>query len=197
MPGKKYLAEFIGAFLLTLAVSVSVKAGGAIPTPVVAGLALGLGVYFVGCISGEHFNPEITIALAAMKKIDWKTTCFYIAAQVAGAGLAILVIQFLFGAGIDLNNDNSKSIFLVEAMGAFVLALGVAAVVQKKVKEEMAGIVIGSSLLLGLTLTGGVSPGILNPAVAVGLQAISATYLLAPVVGAIAAMFLYNWVANK
>lgn len=194
---KKYFAEFVGTFLLTLAVSIAIKGGSPLPVPVIAGLALGIGVYFMGTISGAHFNPAITIALASIKKLEWKTAWYYIGSQILGAALAILVIKFLFVQTVDLNNDNAAPIFLVEALAAFVLALGVSTVVQRKVKDEMAGIIIGGSLLLGLMLTTAISPGIGNPAVAIGLKALSLTYIAAPIVGAVAAVFLYEWISSK
>lgn len=197
MPVKKYLAEFLGAFLLTLAVSVSIKVGSAVPTPVVAGLTLGMGVYFLGSVSGAHFNPAITIALAAIKKMDYKTAFFYVVSQILGAALAILVIKYLFIQTVNVTNANSLPVFFVEALGAFVLAMGVSSVVHGKVKEDASGFVIGGSLLLGIMLTTSISSGILNPAVAVGLQGVSVAYMLGPIVGASAAMFLYRWFMSR
>ena len=85
---------------------------------------------------------------------------------------------------------------LVEAIGAFVFVFGVSSVVWKKVDDDMSGLVIGGSLLLGIMLTGGFSFGILNPAVAlgVGLNAVGvAIYFIGPVIGALGGVWAYRW----
>ena len=67
---KKYIAEFIGTFALTLAVAGSLAATGGIPTALVAGITLGLFVFTIGRLSGAHINPAVTIGAWSMKKIS-------------------------------------------------------------------------------------------------------------------------------
>jgi len=57
-------------------------------------------VYSVGHISGAHINPAVTIALAATRKIDWRTASYYIAAQLVGATLGAL-LTFIILSGND------------------------------------------------------------------------------------------------
>lgn len=202
MKFQKYVAELLGTFILALAVSLSIISKGSIPTPVVAGLTLALLVYTLGGISGAHLNPAVTISLATIKKISPKDATIYVVMQFIGGCLALLASTALMGKGTGLADFPSDSInfatALVEALGTFMLVFGVSSVVHKKVGDEACGFVIGGSLFLGIMLTAGLSFGVLNPAVAVGLGlAQLPVYLLAPIVGGIIAAWTYNWLAEK
>lgn len=193
----KYIVECIGAFVLSFVVLAAVSGASApIAIPVIAGLTLGLFVYTIGAISGSHINPAVTIGLLSIKKITTNDAVMYIIAQILGAAFAIVVAKFLSlpmptaAPGAFVLGD-----FIAEALGAFVFAWGIAAVVYGKVRDDMSGMVVGGSLLLGLlvsSLAGGA--GILNPAVAFALNAVSITCLLAPIVGAIAGFQAYRMV---
>ncbi len=55
------------------------------------GLAVALGVYLSGRLSGGHLNPAVTLALAARGDVPGSRVLPYILAQVAGAFLASLL----------------------------------------------------------------------------------------------------------
>ena len=74
----KYLAEFVGTFLLTLAVSVCLASKFPVPTAVVAALTLGVSVYVFGAISGTHINPAITLGILSVGRISPKDAALYI-----------------------------------------------------------------------------------------------------------------------
>ena len=163
---QKYLAEMLGAFALTLGVYLSLSLGMPLATPFVAALILGLGVYTLGPISGAHFNPAISIAMAGVKKLKWEVAFFYVISQFVGALLAMYFADFMMsGGGVDLTAGNDLKIGIAEALGAGVLAFGVAAATYKKVHEAASGITVAWSLLLGILLSSGFSNGIVNPAV--------------------------------
>ncbi|MFT4214524.1 MAG: aquaporin Z [Microbacterium sp.] len=64
------------------------------------GLTVVAGAYAWGPISGGHFNPAITLGLAAAGRFAWKDTIGYIVAQLIGGVLATSVIALVgvFGA---------------------------------------------------------------------------------------------------
>src|SRR6478752_10216851 len=100
-------AEFLGTFILVLGGCGAAVLAGKLFAPLVSGtaatptvfatgvglvgiaLAFGLtvlgGVYAFGHISGGHFNPAITIGLAAAKRFAWKDAVPYIVTQVIAA----------------------------------------------------------------------------------------------------------------
>lgn len=190
------IAEAIGTFTLVLAVQmVPHTANPIIATPLLAAIVVGLFVYTIGGRSGCHINPAITIGLWSIKKIETKTAFSYISAQIIGAALAIATAAYLiYDTAITFSTiPSSLATFMAEAVGTAILAFGVAAVVYGKVKDEASGLVIGTSLLIGIAFATAIwSSGLLNPAVALAYSAIDISYLLGPIVGAVIGMNLYK-----
>jgi glycerol uptake facilitator-like aquaporin len=188
----QYGAEAFGTFCITLAVYATLVADLPISTPVAAGLTLGILVYTIGKISGSHVNPAITIALASRQKISLFDAGFYIVAQILGAVGAMYLGAWLFGGSPVVLINNDMTVFAAEALGAGMLAFGVATAVRNN-SYESSGIIVGGSLFLGITMAAGASSAILNPAVAIGLGAASAAHIIAPITGAIIAAWLNAW----
>src|ERR1700676_1526614 len=86
-------AEFLGTFvLIALGVGVVAQvklseqaAGGYLSINLGWGLAVTLGVYVAGGVSGAHLNPAVTLALAVHRGFPWRTVLPYVVAQFAGA----------------------------------------------------------------------------------------------------------------
>ncbi len=193
---KQYLAEFLGALVLTLVVLATSMNGFALATPLAAALTLALCVYTLGPISGCHINPAITLGLWSIGKIkSWKVLN-YIVAQVLGAGAALLIFKSLGVTMPSLISADTWMVGWAELIGAFFFGLGVAAVVSHKVPTDFSGVVVGGSLLLGIALAATVSLGVLNPAVALGLNLLSFAYILGPIIGSILGMQAYRWLGG-
>ena len=90
---QRFGAELFGTFLLSLVVVTGIVLGMNIITAVFAAMLLAIIVYTVGHISGAHINPGITVGAFLINKISWKDALVNLAAQFAGAGLAILVAE--------------------------------------------------------------------------------------------------------
>ena len=183
--------------MLTLAVMASIAGIVSIPTVLVAGYTLGLLVYTVSHISGTHLNPAVTAGLWSIGKIKSAEAGKYIVAQFLGAGLAMLVLRLLGSSLPALTVTDSLPVFLAEAIGTLFFAFGIAAVATGKVQSLLSGLVIGGSLIVGAVLASIASNGILNPVIAWGINSPSLTYLLAPVVGAVAGMKLFVWFSGR
>lgn len=194
---KKYFAELLGTFFLTFMVSLSLLGNLPLSTPVLAALTVGLFVYTVGPLSGAHFNPAVTLGMLTVNKISFKDTIGYIIFQLLGAYGAYYLVMRLAGSGPVLTADNLWITGVAEAIGAFVLTFGIAAVLHKKVQATASGLVVGGSLLLGLHLAAGFSNAIINPAVAVGLASVSWMYMLGPVVGGIVGASVFAALSKK
>ena len=79
---KKLLAEFLGTLFFLYVILATGDA-------VAIGLALMSVIFILGKYSGGHFNPAVSVMMAAAGKISMKDLAPYIIAQIAG-GLAAL-----------------------------------------------------------------------------------------------------------
>ena len=100
-------AEFLGTFVLVFGGTGSAVIAATFLTPTGANSGLGIGfvgvslafgltvltmAYTVGHLSGGHFNPAITIGLAAAKRFEWKQVLPYLVTQVLAAIAASAVL---------------------------------------------------------------------------------------------------------
>ena len=60
------------------------------------GLAVMLGIYVAGAISGAHLNPAVTLALAVRGKLAWHKVLPYWIAQLLGAFVATGILYFVY-----------------------------------------------------------------------------------------------------
>jgi len=215
---KKYVAEFIGTFVLVLlacgtacAVGCSASNGtGYLLTALAFGLVIVAMAYSIGNISGCHINPAVSIAMLISKKMSVNDFFGYIAAQFAGAIAGAGVLRYFFGenSGLGANglfmDDAFKSI-IIEIILTFVFVIAILGVTSKVENSAVAGIVIGLSLTLvhifGIAFTGtSVNPArSFGPALFVGGDALSCVwvFILAPLAGGALAAVVYNYLSSE
>ncbi|MBE6763755.1 MAG: aquaporin [Ruminococcaceae bacterium] len=215
---KKYLAEFIGTFVLVLfacgtaaVVGCSAEAGtGYLLTALAFGLVIVAMAYSIGNISGCHINPAVSIAMLISGKLSLADFVGYVIAQfagaTAGAGVLALFVGVESGLGANaLYNGNIWLSLLIEVILTFVFVLAILGVTSKTENGAVAGIVIGLSLtlvhILGISFTGtSVNPArSFGPALLVGGEALSCywVFLAAPLVGGVLAALVYKFLASE
>jgi len=101
------MAEFVGtAFLLAAVVGSGIMgerlAGGNIAIALLAnslatGAILTVLILSLGPLSGAHFNPTVTLAMALTGNLTWRETPPYLAAQLAGAFTGVAAAHLMFG----------------------------------------------------------------------------------------------------
>lgn len=188
---KVFTAELVGTTLLIL-LGDGVVAGvllnkskaeksGWIVITTAWGLAVAIGVYAVGRISGAHLNPAVTLALAVTGKLAWPLVPQYIGGQMLGAFLGAVLVWLAYLAHWRETPDhdiklgvfctapairNAPANLLTEAIGTFVLVFGVLAIgannaaTQTGLTPLLVGFLVWS---IGLSL-GGPTGYAINPA---------------------------------
>lgn len=193
------VGEFLGTGLLTLVVLAALRSqAGTYFVAVAAGLLLVVLVLALGGISGAVFNPAITIALWSAKKLRTAQALMYIVVQFAGAYAAWYLFVYL--TKIDVSSISHSDVtelaarpLLGEAIGAFIFAFAIAAALYQKFQGGLKAFTIGSGLTIGAWVASLASAAFLNPAVALAIQQWNIyTYMLAPVLGAVLGMNVYN-----
>jgi MIP family channel proteins len=101
---RELFAEFLGTLVLITFGSAVVaqvilskeKNGGYLSINLAWGLAVTMGVYVAGGVSGAHLNPAVTLAVAVRRGIAWGKVAPYWIAQTAGAfaGAAITFLLY-------------------------------------------------------------------------------------------------------
>jgi MIP family channel proteins len=164
-------------------------------------------------VSGAHFNPAVTAAMTMLRQIKPRDATIYLLAQLLGgiAG-ALLTKAILLDEGKAANygapavsdaiGGNTLPGMAAEGLGTFFLLWAIVGVaVNTRATKEWAALAIGAALGTAVFVFGPVTGGSFNPARAIGPALVSGewggagqfilVYVVAPVIGAIAAAVVY------
>lgn len=215
---KKYVAEFIGTFVLVFAAcgtaaAVGCKGSEANGAYILTALAFGLVIvamaYSIGNISGCHINPAVSIGVLIAGKMSAKDFCGYVISQFLGGivGAACIGVLLGFDCGFGANglyNDNIMLSLFVEVLLTFIFVLAILGVTSKPEFSNVAGIVIGLTLTLvhifGIHFTGtSVNPArSFASAIFAGGAALSNVwvFIVAPLVGGALAALVWKFLSE-
>ena len=175
---------------------------------VVVGLLLaGLILSPLGKVSGGHLNPAISVAMWRLGVFPGSSVLPYIAAQLTGSLLGVLLARTAWGPPVarppvlyaalrPAPGWSNSMLFPAEtaSMAVIILLVGVFLSVPRLAPSVpwLVGGLIGAAIASLGTVTGGsVNPAReFGPAVAAGQFGFLATYLLAPLAGAVVAAWL-------
>ncbi len=231
---QRLAAEFLGTFVLVLTgCGAAVLAAGFVSDDVHLGIgflgvsfAFGLAVltmaYAVGHVSGGHFNPAVTLGLAAGGRFAWKDTPAYVVTQVVGAVVAAAVLYVVasgqdgFSAsesGFATNGYGDRSPgeysllagLVIEVVLTAVFLYVILGITDTRAPKGFAPLAIGLALtlihLVSIPVTNtSVNPArSIGPALFVGSDAISQLWLfiLAPAAGGLLAGFTYAFLVGR
>ncbi len=184
------------------------------------GIVIAAVIYGLGRVSGAHINPAVTIALFASKRFPVTDTVAYVVAQLVGGLLGS--IFFYLSAGMDAVTIGGLGAtapaggitfgmaILAETIGTFVLMMVIMGVaVDEKAPPGFAGLIIGLTVAGIITTIGGLTGSSLNPARSFGpavgdlllggpdVMGALPIYIVGPILGALIAVFFYDWVVKE
>lgn len=184
------------------------------------GIAIAGAIYAFGRVSGCHINPAVTIALFATRRFSGRDTVAYIAVQLIGAAAASLLLAWVIGPdAVTIGGLGATAPFagigylqaiVIEAVGTFLLMLVIMGVaVDERATPGFAGLMVGLAVAGIITTTGNLTGASLNPARTFGpylgdwllggsnLWAFFPIYIIGPIVGALLAAFLYDYLCKE
>jgi glycerol uptake facilitator protein len=114
----KYIGEAIGVFIIVFfgcGILFDAFMWGTVPGLLDGGLAWGfavaLAVYAGASMSGAHFNPAVTLGLAATRRFPWSQVIQYWIAQIIGGFLGALALVALFGDAVNAFAAKNNIVF--------------------------------------------------------------------------------------
>lgn len=209
MNWRKPAAEFIGtAFLLIAVVGSGIMgerlANGNTAIALLANsIATGAALYALirtfSPISGAHFNPAVTLALAAGKELPKPYLLPYIAAQITGGIAGVWIAHLMFGLPIIETSTHLRT-GIGQWAGEFIATFGLLAVIESGRRHFADALPASVALYIVAAYWFTSSTSFANPAVTLA-RALTDTFagiapahvigfITAQAVGAIAAVFV-------
>jgi MIP family channel proteins len=212
------LAEALGTFYLCFAGIAAIvctappigAGGGLVAIALAHGLALSIAVNNFGGISGAHFNPAVTLAMLATRRIKPTLAVFYIVAQLLGASIAAVTCREIFppdavnavmlGIPLPAAWASTGTVFCMELVLTFLLVTSIfgTAVDERGKTVKIGGFAIGLTVAFDILAGGPVSGASMNPARSFGPALVMGhwqwhwLYWVAPIVGGVGAAIFYD-----
>ena len=206
----RLIAELVGTFGFFFigfsGIAASVNLPGSIaPAGVAAGFGLGLGLMIAafGQISGGHFNPAVTLGLAAARRFPTAAIVPYWIAQLIGGFIAVLVAVLIYTNDVKDNLVTNPGhgvpdwrALLAELVATFLFVSVIITVATDDTapwKGILAPVAIGGFIFTAALTIGPTSGGSFNPARSIdpAIYALKFSnlwiYIVGPLVGALIA----------
>ncbi|MEO7814248.1 MAG: MIP/aquaporin family protein [Sphingomicrobium sp.] len=148
-------AEAIGSFFLFAGVigsgiMAATLSGGnngvaLLANTIATGAILFVMIVLLGPISGAHFNPAVTLALAVRRQIAPGGAFAYVVAQLVGGLLAVLAVHFMFDLPLfqlSAHPRTGPGQWLAEGIATFGLLFTVMGVAGRKPAEAAAAVAL-------------------------------------------------------
>jgi glycerol uptake facilitator-like aquaporin len=209
---RKITAEAVGTMLLLAAVVGSgimgerLSGGNAaialLANTIATGATLVAIILAFGSVSGAHFNPAVTLAVAWEGGLQWREVPGYIAAQLLGAFAGVAAAHTMFGEPLFKASQHIRS-GGAQMFSEFIATFGLLSVIWgcSRVRSEAVPFAVGAYITGAYWFTA--STSFANPAVTVarsftntfaGIRPNDAPgFIAAQLIGAFVATVLWSW----
>ncbi len=210
-----FIAEFIGTFALMFIGGGAIINGGAglVGVALAHGLTIAVFGSAFGAVSGGHFNPAVTLAMLSTGRIESVKGVGYIVSQCLGALIAAFLLTVAYpadlvsaanlGTPLVASNITLGGAIILEAIATFFLVSVIFGTAVDSRGPKVGALFIGFTVALDILAIGPMTGGAMNPARSIGPALVSGhlenfwIYWVGPIIGAVAAAFLYDMVMLK
>ena len=209
---RRLFAEWLGtAFLLCAVVGSGIMgerlAGGneaiaLLANTVATGAMLAVLILIFGPVSGAHLNPAVTVSLTIWGGFAQRDVMPYVAAQIIGALCGVAIAHMMFGQAIFTPGTMVRTGAPL-ALAEFVAAFGLVATIIGCLRARPEAVAYAVGLYISAAYWFTSSTSFANPAVTLarsltdtftGIRPIDApVFMVAELVGGIAAAFVFAW----
>lgn len=181
---RRYGAEFIGTAILVFFAAGSVMAStmiGGLPVPVIGGAASGVALMILIWgffdISGGHFNPALTAALAIFGDFPKRLVPGYLIAQLAGSAAGAALLYYTLGSQASMGANLPNKVLAISAPSAFIIECFLSFAMMLIIKgafavgeplRQFASVPIGLIVGIEVMVMGPIAGAAMNPARAFG-----------------------------
>src|SRR4051812_22281866 len=149
---QRYLAEVLGTYVLVFVGAGAVIGYGGGSAPFAFGLALLVGLYIFGDISGGHFNPIVSLSMLLDRRMSAKEVGPYWLAQFVGAVLASLSLLLMTSShdvakAATVPQQGVRAAFFAELFCSAIFMLVILVVTKSEAAKSVTYIVIGLALM--------------------------------------------------
>ena len=214
---RHFAAEFVGTFALVFVGGASIlmasrpnSTASLVTVALAHGIVLAAMVSATMNVSGGHLNPAVTVGLLVTRRIAPSLAAVNIVAQLAASVAAVLVLKEVMpaelfaaarGGSVPVASDvTTLQAICLEVIATFFLVFVVFGTAVSAEAPRLGGMAIGLTIAADIMAIGPMTGAAMNPArffgpaVVTGVFEGQIVYWVGPLIGAIAAALLWQYV---
>jgi glycerol uptake facilitator-like aquaporin len=196
------LAAVVGSGIMGERLSSGNVAIALLANTLATGAALVALILTFGPISGAHFNPAATLAVASQGGVNWRDVPAYISAQLLGAFAGVAMAHLMFGLPLFSASRHARA-GMAQMFSEFLATFGLLAVIWGCVRFRSQAVPFAVASYIAAAYWFTASTSFANPAVTlarsmsdtfVGIRPLDVPgFIVAQFAGAAAATMLFRW----